>query len=332
MKKILKISFLCILIGIGMITLAEIGSNENFFSTMNKVVISEFKSGIYSENSLDELKYKVEVKKDIKSLVIRAKYVDVNVSDTAENITVEYYNLPTLKYENENLNEDIYDLFANYSKYNIVFNQEYKNYERVKITIPKDNKFEHFWIVGKEVNINGVNSNYTTLLNFDYDNDGVLNLTNVNTESCRIINEKENITIKNSNIKDLSIENMNSLNFNNYNINFENVKGDNLNIGSTGSREYMIEQLKDSIYGPNYSRLNVSLKKSEFKNNQFFATDANIEIDNNSIIDDYNFNIISISGNNKINNKKYESEYNNKSVNSKYKIDAVTKNLNIGIN
>ncbi len=325
MKQLLKISFLFVIIGFVMIALFYIKNNESFISVMNKVVISEYESGLYSKWDLELVKSEVSLNKNVKAILINAKYIDVQISENIDTVKVEYYNFPGIMATTEPLNEEMYSLYFTYPKYQIVFNKNLKEYQRVKVTVPKNYQFEHFWVNGQEINIDGINSNVLMILPIDYNGKGYINLSNLNVNEGTIMTNIKEIDVKNSKINNLKI------NCPDLKLKIDNVKGDNLSFGSVTSKDTLVEYLKD--YKDSNQKVDAVLNKVEFKNYGFYSRNLSVKMNNGVSLNDYYFKMNSVNGTNTINNKKYENNYESTNYeNSKYKIETVSTRTSLQIN
>lgn len=330
MKSILKIGYMSIIVALGMIILFHVKSGQSFMEVMNNIVISEYDNGQFSEEYIQKYsKREISIDKNTESFIISAKYLDINVSENAENILLEYYDLPNVVEEVEEVKGLGYSASFTESKYEIVFNKNIENYKRVKVTFPKGMEFDKFWAGAKELNMNGINANDITILSTNSEKKGYVKVSNLNAKSCRIMPRRESIEVNDSIIDDLLIISLNSAK-----VNINNTKGNNLRIGSldSDSKKSMIYSLQNERLFEQHINYDVSLNKAEFKSQEYCAGELKIRIDNSNL-NDYYFDLTSIKGTNKINNKIYESNYiNGNNEDNKYKIDTVSKNLDLQIN
>lgn len=325
MKQLLKISFLFVIIGFVMIALFYVKNNESFISVMNKVVISEYESGLYSEGDLQLVKAEVSLSKNVKIFGINAKYIDVKVSENVDTVKIEYYNFPGITAVTESSNEEVYSSYFTYPKYQIMFNKNLKEYQRVKITVPKNYQFEHFWVNCQELNIDGINSNVLMILPIDYNENGYINLSNLNVNEGTIMTNIKEINVKNSKINNLKI------NCPDLKLKIDNVKGDNLSFGSVVSKDTLVEYLRD--YKDSNQKVDAVLNKVEFKNYGFYSRNLSVKMNNGVSLNDYYFKMNSVNGTNTINNKKYENNYESTNYeNSKYKIETISTKASLQIN
>ncbi len=319
MKKFLKISLFCIFIGLVMIILFSTSDNESFISTLSKLIISPYKSGMYSNEDIAALKTESIANENTKVFFIHANDLDIETTDKVSNITVQYYNLPNVKIEITQQDQYSYSANFNYNKYELVFNREIEKYKKVKVLVPKDLKLEIFLVSAENINLDGINA--TRMLAIaDYDQLGTLNMSNVNSDELQV-HYHNIINVKDSNIKSFSTDFEGDINFN-----LENVNGNSLVIGNKyeSSNEYLYNM-----------KANITLKNSFFDNQGYYSKELNVNINNNKDISEYYFKLNTLNLPNVINmvnDKEYDLNYESNNLeSSNYKIKTRSQNLNLKI-
>lgn len=319
MKNFLKISLFGIFIGFVMIILFSIKSEDSFISVLNKIIISQYGSGIYSDEDISFLNIESVVSKDTENFFIIGDDIEIESSDNVENIKVQYYNLPNVRVELNQSTANSYMIRFNYTKFEIVFNKKIQDYKKVKVLVPKNSKYIIFTVVARELKLDGINAGRMNIWANGV-GAGNINISNISADDFSLLSYDKVVNIKNSNIKTFK----NDLNSNN--VNLENVNGNKFIIGDKASFVNMNEY-------NNHPAVNVTLNNSFFEDQEYYGRELNVNINNNIDINNYYFNINSKNGVNKINGKEYNSIYETNNLNSsKYKIRAGTKNLNLKIN
>lgn len=315
MKKLLKVSLFLILLGISSIIFFYLCEGQSFIDTVKDIVISQNRSGIYSEENISNLDIDEKVSKNINSFSVRAKYIDIEVSKDINEIHIEYYILPNVKREANQNSDENYSVSFLDSNYEIVFNKNIDKYKRVKVTIPEDKKFDFFMASGQEIKINGVLAKNMIAVVYAIPN-SVARISNVNADEMTVASyEVENVTINDSNIEKLKIQSGKKAIFE-----FTNLNGNTIIFNDKSS----------TITG--FGNSKVILNNVKYKEQGYYTSNFDIEINNNMSLSDYYFNLITEGGKIKINDQDYTSNYESTNKDrSIYKIYVKSNNADLKI-
>lgn len=205
MNKFLKFSLITILIGISMLIFFCIYTGDFSFKSINDIIISQYRSGIYTEKDISNMNDDKILNVADGKLLIYAKYIDVQVSKDVDKIHIEYYSLPNVNINfSESSDGGTSAVFLS-TKFEIVFNKNIEDYKKVKVIVPENTNFNSLFLIGQDIKVDGINSEKISLLSEYTSSKNILNVSNINVQKCYIQFSESKIDIKNSKISDLEM-------------------------------------------------------------------------------------------------------------------------------